>query len=314
MDAAPSPRSRWWTYQAERFPLAKHGPVIAFFSYSAVCFSRLLRTGDEADFAMPGPGIGLAAFVCCLGFFAQLRIADEHKDAAEDARHRPYRPVPRGLVTLSELTRIGLAIAAVQALVTVLVRPELLLLLAITWTYLALMTREFFVRRWLTGRPILSMTSHMAIVPLIDLHATGFDWLAAADPPPVGGLLLFLATSYANGVVLELGRKIRAPEDEEPGVETYSALWGRRAAAWSLIAMMGVASACSIAAASRIGFARPVAVVAAIGLAAGAVLAARFARSPDPGSGERFESLAGLWIILQYGSLGIAPAALRALA
>ena len=32
--------------------------------------------------------------------FLQLRIADEFKDFDEDSRYRPYRPVPRGLVTL----------------------------------------------------------------------------------------------------------------------------------------------------------------------------------------------------------------------
>ena len=40
-------------------------------------------------------------------FFLQLRIADEFKDFAEDSRFRPYRPVPRGLVTLTELGWVG---------------------------------------------------------------------------------------------------------------------------------------------------------------------------------------------------------------
>ena len=35
-------------------------------------------------------------------------------DAEEDARFRPYRPVPRGLVTLRELGWIGALIAVVQ--------------------------------------------------------------------------------------------------------------------------------------------------------------------------------------------------------
>ena len=101
---------RWWIYQRERFPLAAHGPLIAAFSASAVSFSALLRGGED------GPRVAsfVVAFVVSLGSFLQLRIADEFKDAEEDARYRPYRPVPRGLVKLSELAAIGVVIGAVQ--------------------------------------------------------------------------------------------------------------------------------------------------------------------------------------------------------
>ena len=90
---------RWWIYQQERFPLAAHGPLILAFSASAVAYSALLR----------GPGARPAvisfavAFLVSLGSFFLLRVADEFKDAEEDARFRPYRPVPRGLIRLREL-------------------------------------------------------------------------------------------------------------------------------------------------------------------------------------------------------------------
>ena len=90
--------TRWVVYQRERFPLAGHGPLVAAFSASAVCFSSLVR-GRVARRRQPL----LVAFVTSLLFFLQLRIADEFKDYEEDARYRPYRPVPRGLVTLREL-------------------------------------------------------------------------------------------------------------------------------------------------------------------------------------------------------------------
>ena len=90
---------RWWVYQRERFPVLAHGPLILAFSSSALSFSALLRGARE----WPRPAALVAAFVTCLLFFLQLRIADEFKDFEEDSRWRPYRPVPRGLVTLREL-------------------------------------------------------------------------------------------------------------------------------------------------------------------------------------------------------------------
>src|SRR5437660_5547988 len=81
--------NRWWVYQHERFPILGHGPVIAAFSFSAVCFSSLLRH----DPSLPALRTFLVAFGTAFLFFLQLRIADEFKDFDEDSRYRPYRPV-----------------------------------------------------------------------------------------------------------------------------------------------------------------------------------------------------------------------------
>src|SRR5688572_16434545 len=203
---------RWVVYQRERFPLIAHAPVVAAFSASAVCFSAMLRD------ARPNWRALVVAFVTSLLFFLQLRISDEFKDADDDARHRPYRPVPRGLVALRELGWIAAAAAVVQAGLAWWLEPALLLVLLVPWTWLALMSREFFVGAWLRRHPLTYAASHMGIVPLIDYYATACDWRPAAGAP--SGLIWFLLVSYANGFVLEIGRKTRAPIDEEPHVET----------------------------------------------------------------------------------------------
>ena len=48
------------------------------------------------------------------------------------------------------------------------------------------MTREFFARRWLKRHAVVYMTSHMMILPLVDLYATACDWWVAGvrQPPP----------------------------------------------------------------------------------------------------------------------------------
>jgi hypothetical protein len=101
------------------------------------------------------------------------------------------------------------------------------------------MSFEFFVPAWLKARPFLYLVSHMAIMPLIDLFVTACEWLPRAGAPPPG-LWLFLALSFVNGCVLEIGRKLYARENERPGVETYSALLGpkRAALAWSACAIL----------------------------------------------------------------------------
>ena len=101
------------------------------------------------------------------------------------------------------------------------------------------MTVEFFVPDWLKARPILYLVSHMAIMPLLDLFVTGAEWLPASGRP-ASALVLFLALSFVNGCVLEIGRKIWAPDNEREGVETYSGLWGVQGASAVWIAMTGL--------------------------------------------------------------------------
>ena len=102
---ATSPRglSRWNIYQRERFPVLAHGPLIAAFSSGAVCYSAQLRAVASGSRPTVSVASLVVAFVSCLLFFFQLRVSDEFKDHEEDSRWRPYRPVPRGLVTLREL-------------------------------------------------------------------------------------------------------------------------------------------------------------------------------------------------------------------
>jgi hypothetical protein len=296
---------RWVTYQRERFPLIVHAPLVAAFSVSAVCFSRLVR-GESGLPAMPSV---LVAFVTALTFFLQLRIADEFKDFEDDAKYRPYRPVPRGLVTLRELGWVGVGGGVIQLALALWLRPALVGLLALAWAYLALMSREFFAPAWLRERPALYMASHMVIIPLIDLYATACDWLLVAPGPP-RGLIWFLLVSYVNGIVVEVGRKTRAPADEEPGVETYSADWGLTNAVAVWLSAIAITAIFAWQAARQIGF--EVRVVPVLVVLAGLSLltGVRLARFPAAGGGKAVEIASGVWTLLLYLSLGAIPALL----
>lgn len=306
--------NRGWTYQKERFPIFAHGPLVAAFSASAVSFSALLRGLGEGR---PGFANYAVAFAVSLASFLQLRIADEFKDAEEDAAFRPYRPVPRGLVTLRELAWVGVAAATLQLALTIWLglshgglRWQLPGLLLVTWTYFALMSREFFAREWLKARPVIYLFSHMMIMPLIDWFATGCDWVPADGGMPAG-LFWFLAASFCNGLVIELGRKIRAPEQEERGVPTYTALWGRPAAVTSWLAALTATLVCALLAAQRIAFTGAVAAVLGTLLAGAMILATAFLRTQHGKLAKGIEAYSGVWTLALYLSLGVVPLALR---
>jgi 4-hydroxybenzoate polyprenyltransferase len=294
--------NRWWIYQRERFPVFAHGILIAAFSFSAVSFSSLLRGSVN----LPGAAPTLVAFGTAFLFFLQLRIADEFKDFEEDSRYRPYRAVPRGLVSLRELGVLGALCALTQLGLALWLDPSLVLLLGLAWAYLAAMSKEFFVGEWLKKQPVIYLLSHMMIIPLVDLYATACDWWPREAGMP-DGLFWFLAVSYTNGIVIETGRKIRAPQDEEAGVNTYSALWGPRTAALVWYAAMLLTAAFAAIAALRIDFLLPVCVVLVLLLLAAGSSAVAYVRAPDSKRAKRIEMVSGLWTVLMYLTLGAIP-------
>lgn len=288
-------------YQTERFPLLSHGIVIAAFSASAIAFSAWTRHAP-----LPAWWIFAAGFLSSLIFFAQMRIADEWKDADDDARFRPYRPVPRGLVTLRELAWVAIAGGIVQLTIALWISPSLIPMLVCVWAYFALMSREFFVGRWLRAHPAAYIASHMVIVPMIDFYVSSFDWLVAHAAAP-HALAWFLAVTYSNGIAVEVGRKIRAPGDEEMGVETYSSLWGRAGATAVWCGAIALTVVLAASAATLVSLGRYDTPIFCIALASALCIAGFFLRRPAHKAAQAIEAFAAAWTVVLYTSLGLLP-------
>jgi 4-hydroxybenzoate polyprenyltransferase len=149
----------------------------------------------------------------------------------------------------------------------------------------------------------------MVILPLIDMYATACDWWVAGFRQPPPGLFWFLIVSFFNGVVVELGRKIRAREDEEEGVETYSSLWGVTGAVRAWLGAIAVTGFAAWKAAEGLGTAAPTAVLLSALVVACAGIGVRFARRPAAGGGKAIELMSGVWTLLMYLGLGAVPLA-----
>lgn len=297
---------RFLVYQAERFPLGAYAPLVLVFTFSAAAYSRLLR-GEGGFIPLDRYAVGA---LTALVFFFLLRVLDEHKDMETDRRYRPELPVPRGLITHAELRMLGGAALVLVLLLNALVAPRLLWACGLVAAWTLLMSREFFVPAWLRVRPTAYLVSHMLVMPLVDAYTTGLDWLAEGAAPR-GGLWLFLAVTFLNGTLLEVGRKIRAPEDEREGVDTYSRAWGARGApvVWAAVLAAAALTACLAAGAAYGGAAASVA-LAALGGAC-VVPAWAFRRTPTRRLAKRLDAASGLWTLATYLVLGALPFAGR---
>ncbi len=293
-----------WTYQKERFPLVRTVPLLAVFSAASISVSA-----EMAGRPLPGWGAFVAGFAVAMLLFFQMRVCDEYKDLEDDKCYRPDRPIPRGLISLRAVLTLGLVSLPVTAFAAWAWHPPLLWLLLMVWIWLLAMTAEFGVPEWLKARPVLYLLSHMAIMPLIDLLLTAMEWLPAGTP--AFWLGLFLALSFVNGCVLEIGRKLWAPQNEIDGVDTYSGLWGPKKAAliWAACVVVSWGLLVGVAVATGVVW------VAVLLGGAGALwclrAAAAYAAVPTIAAQKRLDTAAGLWVFACYALAGFAPLIVR---
>jgi 4-hydroxybenzoate polyprenyltransferase len=274
---------RFNTYQKERFPLITYSLLIGVLAFAAAA-----QTQNENYLH-----IGLT-FLVALFMFMLLRIADEFKDYEDDCKYRSYRAVPRGLVSLKELGIIGAVLLVLQLIMITFISPSTLVALGLTLLYWGLMSKEFFVPTWLKAHPIVYLLSHMVMMPLIAWML--LSALGATDPLQHQS---FLALSFFNGLVLEIGRKLRQKSEEEEGVETYTFLWGKRKAlvVWIVTLLLSTLASLDIlnyTCYSNAGFA------IGLGLLMLGFFSANCFKNSDTLKGKTIEKISGVWLLVTY--------------
>lgn len=293
---------RFLIYQKERFPLLIHGVMITAFTFSAVSYSRICRK-EEGFIALSDFLVGIFATIT---LFLLVRIFDEFKDKEDDAKYRSYLPVPRGLISLKELKIIGWTVGLIQIAIIAYFQTQMLYLYLIVLAYLFFMAVEFFVPNWLRKHQLVYITSHMFIIPLIDLYASGLDWLIDGDVPH-WGLAWFFAVSYMNGLALEFGRKIRTPEAEEVGVISYTGLYGTKGGVIIWIGLLFATLSLAIGASYYAGFGRNATYTLIPFFLLCATPGVLFILKPTVKRSKFIEYASALWTALMYLSLGGVP-------
>ena len=254
-------------YLNERFPLGKNSFFVLIFTLSGYIYTELLYNSkiiksilskevnrvpllwDKEIDKVPIIWYKLfPLFIIIFMFFFQLRITDEFKDYEEDLKYRPYRPVQRGIISLKALGKIGISTVIIQIIFAHVINPKLIYFMLLVWIYMFLMTKEFFIKNWLTERILIYALSHVVImifITLVIVKGTGYILqdhfsetlyllLEKYEKNIFIGLIPLFALNYLNGIVLEIGRKTRKANEEEHGVQTYSKLWGRKKAVFIL--------------------------------------------------------------------------------
>jgi 4-hydroxybenzoate polyprenyltransferase len=181
--------------------------------------------------------------------FFHLRVFDEIKDYKKDRTAHPERPLPRGIITVSEARRVAGAVILAEICLGIFTGLPALLAVCCVIAYSLLMYKEFFIGEWLRPRLATYAFTHTIISCWMSLlvysSATGrYFWQAS------GEYGAFLIANIMMFNVFEFGRKTFAIEEEKDVIESYSRRLGPVGAAASVFIMAGVTTG--------IGFARSV--------------------------------------------------------
>jgi len=291
--------TRFNQYLKERFALLKHTLLISTFGFSALSYSLLCR-GKEF---IPVEHF-VAGIIILIGIFYLLRVFDEHKDAEEDKQNRRHLPVPRGLISLQELRWTAYVTIGIQAILMLVFFPKMIILYLIVMGYMLLMGKEFFIAEWLKKRPFFYVTSHMLIIPLADIFAGGLDWHLANEEIPQQ-MIYFFVLSFFNGIVLEIGRKLKVPDNEE--TNSYSSAYGARPAVLFWLAILFLTWGLSVLTIHAADLPLLYAFGLAIFLPIAVFAVRQYLKNSDVRSSEFLENLAGLWTLSMYLCVGGIP-------
>lgn len=219
--------ARWNAYFRERFPFLKHGILIACFYSSNQFLAHALVNPNEPMVYDLGSLLGCATILC---LFLHLRVFDDLKDYAEDCRHFPERVLQRGIISLGELKTLAWLALVAEITLSLLWSPRALVAVLIAQGFSLLMFKEFFVRNWLKRHFIVYASTHMLIIPLMALVIFSFSTQAYVWEAP-GWFWLYSCVGFFVAFNWEISRKIRAPEEEIDGVDSYTKIFGTYGAA-----------------------------------------------------------------------------------
>jgi 4-hydroxybenzoate polyprenyltransferase len=284
---------RLGAYLAERFPPARYGLLIASYYSSNQFLAQALAWPGEPVRYDAGSLLGAATLLCV---FFHLRVIDDLKDYVDDCRHYPDRVLQQGIIALGTLRGLAGVAVCVEVLLGALRGWPALVAVLMVLGFSLLMRREFFLREWLRRHFLAYVTSHMLVIPLLALLVFSFTLRRYPWEAP-GWFWVYAVVGFFVALNWEISRKIRAPEQEIEGVDSYTKRFGTHGAAYVVVAVRVADTALVALVGHHLGLGGWFyGVLVALFLAC-LIGFVQYRLGPSPATARRMELYAGLYIL-----------------
>lgn len=220
---------------SERFP------AVSVFSAYLIAAASLswarYSTGQTVEFYPADLWVGIVATLQ----FLLLRILDEHKDYEADLVAHPERVLQKGLVTLKQLKIIGLGSCLLSLGLTLLLSTQwgvFLWALMMFWTFL--MTKEFFIEKFLRPKLFLYSFTHLMVLPFMALWM--FSFAVEAPIATLPKAFVFFAFILANGLIYDVVRKMRGQDEVSDNEIMFTQIWGRKKVCFVVLGLVSLSA------------------------------------------------------------------------
>ena len=221
-------------YCKEMYPVVPR-LFVGFILYFEIYFLVVLTHGGIAMRIGAREIVGaLTVFV----FLLFLRVADDFKDLETDRILFPERPLPSGRVNKKDLI-ILVSVLAVPLGILNLMLIKNYVFFTILVAYGALMSVWFFKKYRMQKSLILAVATHNPVQVVLCYYVISSACLQYSIPFFTVNNLLIAFTLYFPGLIWEISRKTKAPQDETDYV-TYSKLFGHKKPVYLILAVMFV--------------------------------------------------------------------------
>lgn len=226
---------KWLQLIKERFnPVSYAVMIFVFLGAHYVFYLNFLRKDIGSNFSNV---LHLTPLVLATSlFFFNLRLFDEVKDMESDMIHHPKRPLPRGLLSRSEVIQVAFIIIAIEIILFSYYGFWAFLSALIAVSYSLAMYKEFFIKNWLRTHLTTYAVTHTFVVVFVSL--TIFVVLFGKPFTEIPrDLVYFSFAGWFIFNIFEFGRKTFARSEEKAGVDSYSKIFGKLGAVLLVVIM-----------------------------------------------------------------------------
>ena len=223
---------RLWAYLKEMYPVLPRLAVAAGVFFG-IYLLILLNYGVTA-LSVGLPEITGVFTIFC--FLLSLRIADDFKDYETDKELPPpycQRPLPSGRVYKKDLLVMLVVLDAIALALNILFMNNFWFFLAMC-LYGALTYFWFFQRTRMQKSLPMALVSHNPVQLFVNAYVASFTCIKYGLDWRSWVVALAVLALYLPGLTWEVGRKIKAPEEENE-YTTYSKLFGYKKASYFVL-------------------------------------------------------------------------------
>ncbi len=289
---------RWHQFVRERFSLLSHLPMILLFYFGNLLTFQKGSCIEGESFLWR---IIVAGPLLILLIFFHMRIFDEIKDYQFDGEFNPERPLPRGLISVTEANWASAVIIALETTIAILSGLEVAVSYLMVLGFTLLMRFEFFAGSWLRPRRELYAITHtfsaFFLGLLIFSLATGMPFTSIT---PV--FAWFCLGNWFMFNLFEFARKTYGTDEEPSSGDSYSARLG----GWGsfLLILFNIIPAWILTVRTlNLQTGSLWWVIFLLAVMIPAVSGGRYALTPRKKQGEAFRNWAGAYLLIHYGMI-----------